>query len=133
MFGELMKLSWMLEQLNLVTPNGSEHKPIGWTALHLLADRRSPSEDLCKKRAELAPLLLDKGANPFSAYSQRDYAIAHGSRRGLVEASWRGGECQEQGQQAPLGLLFQLYNTPGCRRTRILLNHGCCQEARKGL
>ena len=50
MFGEMMKLSWTPEQLNLVTPNAPEFKPIGWTALHLLANERSPTVALCEKR-----------------------------------------------------------------------------------
>ena len=48
----------------LVTPNAPEFKPIGWTALHLLANERSPTVALCEKRAELAQLMLDKRANP---------------------------------------------------------------------
>ena len=66
MFGEMLQLSWTPEQLNLVTPTAPEFKPIGWTALHLLANERSPTVALCKKRAELAQLILDKRANPMT-------------------------------------------------------------------
>ena len=70
MLGEMLKLSWTPEQLDMVTPDAGEFRPIGWTAMHMLANQRSPTVGLCKKRAELAQSLLDKRADPMPLNSR---------------------------------------------------------------
>ena len=51
---------WQAEQLDLLTTDAPQHKPTGWSALHLLANR----PDRGGKRAELTTLMLEKGADP---------------------------------------------------------------------
>ena len=49
-----------LAELDAVTPGGPQHKPVGWSALHMLANR----PDKWGARGRLAKALLDSKADP---------------------------------------------------------------------
>ena len=46
--------------MDAVTPSAPKHKPVGWSALHMLANRMDP----WRQRGRLAQTLLDRRADP---------------------------------------------------------------------
>ena len=61
------------DRLDSLTTDAPEHKPIGWSALHMLANR----PDRWDHRGELAQLLLDKSANPMRLTASRQATPLH--------------------------------------------------------
>ena len=61
------------DQLDALTTNAPEHKPIGRSALHMLANRPDPPG----QRGELAQLLLEKNANPMRLTPSRQTTPLH--------------------------------------------------------